>query len=329
MTTTVPTNIVELIEACYRLEVSDDEWLRGIVDAATPVIDRGMGAAAYVFDARDAGAFEMLNGCFPPGVDMAAMRAFLSSVPADFVQRTWSAGPPTAYASEIEGFEMLAPTLANFGGARDVLAVNGRDPTGYGVWLGTLMPALGVPSEKERALFTRVAAHLVASYRVRRRLAGETLTTENADAVLRADGHIEHARGEAEDSESRDALRDATIGFDKARTKAMRADPDRALDLWQGLVDARWSLLDHFDRDGKHYVVARRNDAAVAGFADLTERERQVVAYASLGHDNKVIAYELGLADSTVRVLLHRAAAKVGVKGRDELIAAFKKASEA
>lgn len=323
MTTDTSLKIVELVEACYRLEVSEDAWLRGIVDAATPVIDRGMGAAAYVFDARDTNAFEMLNGCFPPGVDMNAMRAFLASAPADFVERTWSAGPPAGYASQIEGFEMLAPTLASFGGAKDVLAMNGRDPTGFGVWLGAIMPMLGVPSDRENALFSRLASHLASSYRIRRRLEGQTLTTENADAVLRADGHVEHLRGDAKEDESRDALREATLNLDKAKTKAMRADPERALDLWRGLVDARWTLLDQFESDGKHYVVARRNDAAVAGFADLTERERQVVAYAAIGHDNKVIAYELGLADSTVRVLLHRAAAKVGVKGRDELIAAF------
>jgi DNA-binding CsgD family transcriptional regulator len=45
-----------------------------------------------------------------------------------------------------------------------------------------------------------------------------------------------------------------------------------------------------------------------------------VVQHALLGHRNKVIAYDLGLAASTVRVLIARAAAKVGARSRQELL---------
>jgi len=43
----------------------------------------------------------------------------------------------------------------------------------------------------------------------------------------------------------------------------------------------------------------------------LTLRERQVLAYAGLGHSNKVIAYELGLSTSTVSTHLARARRKM------------------
>jgi DNA-binding NarL/FixJ family response regulator len=51
----------------------------------------------------------------------------------------------------------------------------------------------------------------------------------------------------------------------------------------------------------------------------LTARERQVAALAALGHANKVIAFELGIAQSTVAVLLSRAAHKLGAPTRAEL----------
>jgi DNA-binding NarL/FixJ family response regulator len=41
----------------------------------------------------------------------------------------------------------------------------------------------------------------------------------------------------------------------------------------------------------------------------LSDREKQVVALASLGRSNKLIAYELGIAHATVRVLFARARA--------------------
>jgi DNA-binding CsgD family transcriptional regulator len=52
----------------------------------------------------------------------------------------------------------------------------------------------------------------------------------------------------------------------------------------------------------------------------LSERERQVVALAIAGYENKEIAHELGLAYSTVRVLMARAARKIGARGRREIV---------
>jgi DNA-binding CsgD family transcriptional regulator len=55
----------------------------------------------------------------------------------------------------------------------------------------------------------------------------------------------------------------------------------------------------------------------------LTRREQEVLAQAALGHHNKLIAYDLGVAHSTVRVLLHRAAAKLGAGSRGEAVRRF------
>jgi DNA-binding CsgD family transcriptional regulator len=53
----------------------------------------------------------------------------------------------------------------------------------------------------------------------------------------------------------------------------------------------------------------------------LTPRERDVVERAMRGARNKEIAYELGIAHATVRVLLHRVMLKLGVQNREELVA--------
>jgi DNA-binding NarL/FixJ family response regulator len=83
--------------------------------------------------------------------------------------------------------------------------------------------------------------------------------------------------------------------------------------MWQAMVSGRWSLLDHFDSDGRRYVLAHRNDPQVPDARGLTLRQRQVIAYAALGHSNKVIAYELGLSASTVGCHLARARAKLAL----------------
>ena len=76
-----------------------------------------------------------------------------------------------------------------------------------------------------------------------------------------------------------------------------------------------------FERDGTRYVVARENQTAVRGLQDLSDRERQAVAYLAVGQSTKETAYALGISDATVRVLLARAATKLGVGSRAALLA--------
>jgi DNA-binding NarL/FixJ family response regulator len=52
----------------------------------------------------------------------------------------------------------------------------------------------------------------------------------------------------------------------------------------------------------------------------LSDRERDIVHRRSLGHTTKVIAYDLGLSPSTVRVHLARATAKTSAGPRKELV---------
>ena len=93
---------------------------------------------------------------------------------------------------------------------------------------------------------------------------------------------------------------------------------------WRPLVASSLSLLEEFDTDGKRFVVAIDNGPPTRRpRGTLSEREHQVLTQAHLGHSNKVIAYELGLSAATVRVLLHRAARKLGASTRAEAIARF------
>jgi DNA-binding NarL/FixJ family response regulator len=73
-------------------------------------------------------------------------------------------------------------------------------------------------------------------------------------------------------------------------------------------------------RDGQRYVVARENQAETRSFEALTDRGRQVVLHAALGFTNKQVAYALGISESTVRVLMARAAGRMGVRTREALL---------
>jgi DNA-binding NarL/FixJ family response regulator len=55
-------------------------------------------------------------------------------------------------------------------------------------------------------------------------------------------------------------------------------------------------------------------------WSKLSERERQAATLAALGHGNKHIAHDLGIAMSSVSTYLERAATKLGARSRVSLI---------
>lgn len=84
----------------------------------------------------------------------------------------------------------------------------------------------------------------------------------------------------------------------------------------------RWSVVQRFVHDGFHYQI-RRRPLTEPPSRRLTQREDQVLAHLCEGRSNKAIAYTLGVAPSTVGVLVYRASAKLGARTRRELLSAY------
>jgi DNA-binding CsgD family transcriptional regulator len=190
--------------------------------------------------------------------------------------------------------------------------------------IADVLARAGLPPRREVALLSRLATHIGAGLRLRRRLeaAERAQRVDEAEAILTPSGKLEHAAGPAQEKDARAALASATRAVDRARGKLRRADPDEAVALWRTLVSGRWSLIDHFDHDGRRYVVAHRNQMldARATLSALSDRERQAAMMAALGHTNKLIAYELGVSLSAVASYLARATQKLGASSRVGMI---------
>lgn len=100
-------------------------------------------------------------------------------------------------------------------------------------------------------------------------------------------------------------------------------DIEEAAALWHAVLSGRWSLLAQVDDGGHRCFLARQNDPAVPTGAPLSERERRIASYASLGHSNKLIAFELGMCSSSVATQLTSATRKLGLASRETLLHAF------
>jgi DNA-binding CsgD family transcriptional regulator len=84
-----------------------------------------------------------------------------------------------------------------------------------------------------------------------------------------------------------------------------------------------WTLAKEFVHEGFSYRVLKRPVNSDEEAPYLTTREEEALFHASNGYSNKRIAQCLGVSPSTVGVLLFRAAAKLGVKSRSDLISSY------
>lgn len=103
-------------------------------------------------------------------------------------------------------------------------------------------------------------------------------------------------------SPSTDGYRELRLPDETARLRAAGFQPVREI-----------------DEDGQRRVVVE--PLTLGALALLSSRERAAVLALRTDTSNKEIADVLGTSSSTVGVLLHRAAAKLGARSRAELIA--------
>lgn len=323
-------DLVRVLEAAYEMDLPEDAWIRGLIEAVRPCAEDGLGMAAYLYDFS---VRPFMLRCFTHDspVDERGLSMLFDQSNDDYVRRSWMT-PPVGTASEVPGFDTHPGVLDVFhpAGIRDIFVLNALDPIGIGCWIGAPLRAVRQLAPADRERWSRIAAHVRAALRLRLRLA-QTPPAEVNDggdrpgakqAVFTPDGKLQHITVDAEGS--RATLREAVLAIERARGP-LRRDPDRALPSWKALVQARWTLVDELTVGGQRYVLARTNELSSVGFESLTPRERQVAACIAMGNTNKEAAYELGLSHSTVRVLVARACAKLGAKSRTQLIALYRR----
>lgn len=318
---------VPMLEAAYAIEErrADDEWLAELVKAMVPFVPNALGANAYMYDLRSRPMKLWSMVAHESPLPSEVLSVALATATDEYIENSWKR-IPAGTAAEVPGFDEQPALDAFFRprGVEDVFSVNAYNPSGVGCTIGHPLSRRLKLGDAERARWSRVSSHIAAAFRLRMRLSA---ANEAPEAVLSPDGKTLHAEGSATLESARESLRHATARIERLRSTSGEG-ADAAIDEWPALVSARWTLVDRFENDGKRYVVARVNEASSGGNEHLTPRERQVVSLLALGHHPKLVAYELGISHATVRVLMARAARRLGARSRDELIRRATKSSD-
>ncbi len=320
-------DVIGAIEVAYDTTLSESDWVERIAQTVSPAFGAGVApTTVYLFD----------FGAPKP----VPIGSFASVGPGAFTREHFVNMQVVATPAELrqsyecEMFTLLSrvvgrPRTTEAIKSSDMHATGAMDPLGLranitcdsGVIITTLVP-LGFRIQ-QRTLWTRLASHIGAGARLRS--AQRSPTT--AAAILTPSGKLEHATNAT--AAARSALTESVKRMDRARGRLRRTDPDEASSLWRAMVSGEWSLVDWFDHDGKRFLLAHENAVSPKRTRQLSPREHQVVACAAMGHSNKLIAYDLGLSTGTVGVMISRAASKLGVASRAELIRAFRELAPA
>lgn len=319
---------ISLLEEVYRPAEDAPQWMRrNALRIVSPIDVDGFGAVSYFVRA---GGYAPMHVSYQPHLIDIGEEAALASLSAGVANMTPAQFERALLATQQPGVHGFVETFGE-------IAAEAREPLA-GLEAFVDSPAIVVPTGEhmvaivatftrrlasftraERRLWERLSIHFGAACRLCSRAASPD--ADDVEAVLEGNGRVVEARGVAASTRARALLRRGVLDMERGRTKAGRADPDAALELWRGLYAGRWSLVEHHDTDGRRFLLARRNDPEPHAPVPLTRRQRQVLFYASVGWSYKQIAYALGLSsEGSISIHLSSALRKMGMASRAELI---------
>jgi DNA-binding CsgD family transcriptional regulator len=316
---------VSAVRAIYAIDEPDERaWLGRVLEKVRSCVAGATGGFAYTYDIGGPPegwtiAHPIVDLAPPKLADhiFAAFRGASADERRGLLPRLGPSGTFSAVTGQ---------TLAVFGAREasrwsmhDAVHVNALDADDRGVLVSLTIPSPRTLAPLERRRYAMLAAHLAAARRLREAArAAPELTFD-------ARGRLVHAAPGHERTTPR--LREHVSAWVRHNAGGERGTRgDAVLASWSALVDGRYSLVDRFESDGRHFLVAHENPPNVRDPRGLTKAEAAVAAFVRRGHPLKLVAYELGLSIGTVSGLLARVFAKLGVRTRGELSARLEEA---
>ena len=318
---------VRVVEASYAPAATQEAWLAEVLEPFETLAG-GHGVLASAFELQKHPTLQLLTsrGPVPPAVRdvYRKMWDLVERGPASVGQTLFAPPPPVCWATHRAA--KLPDTVRGELGPlymqarmRDYLGIVAVEPRRSGLLISIpYAQEVTIPPRTLRQL-ALVTAHLCSAMRLRSRVG----RLDEAEAVLDPSGKVRHASGDARSASVRATLAAAVRSVERARGSLRRTNPDEALAIWQALFDGRYSIVEQAETDGRRFLLARRNEPHTPDPRALAPTERDVLAYAALGHSNKYIGYLLGVGASTVSSRLASALRKLGLGSRREAIDMF------
>jgi DNA-binding NarL/FixJ family response regulator len=308
---------IRFIDACHALW-PETEWALRILEALEP-FDCGLGLMAFSVNHGVDGSGQWRPVAAIPS-SSPGWRVFAAEVPNELVSLCSAASSAILSARRAVNrlpcaSAALERALAAFG-AVDALILWSLERGGQGVFICAPYERQRAPSAPEFNRLARLVWHLEAGVRLRRWIA--SAPSRDSHARPQEEYHLSRARA-PRPNVAQGKLALAVRGESLAQhcLRWLR----EALSYWREFLDGGWSLLDQGGSDGCRVLLAVRVPSGSRDPRAMTTRESAALALAARGFSNKEIAFEMGLAPSTVAGFLKASQDKLGVPSRRALIA--------
>ena len=317
---------LDFIEACYDPSIDDRDWPRTLAETFAPLVPGAtrVMAAPYRVSLRDGLSYGEISGDarYMDDERNRAETLFRRDVVNSAGDRQQKLRPftnsrPSVYAvSELMPVRQAPLRESMPWPEGDILGVFGTLDGAGGFILGPSGPQSLKPPARQRDKLNRLSEHLAIACWLRQARSRGTLAS-SVDAVFAPDGASLHRNTQSELSAPRHArLVDAVRALDRARCRRRKRSPGEATELWCGLVDGQYAIVESFERDGRRLIlgVKCRSPQPL-----LTAREAAVAHGAARGLANKRIGDQLGIAPGTVAIHLRTALRKLTCPNRRAL----------
>lgn len=194
--------------------------------------------------------------------------------------------------------------------AADIIGLSARSGRGHSLVVSSIRATPTRLAMRERLLLGRLALHMETGLRLR-------MNPGSVVAVLRPDGALLHASGEAREPLVRVRLSAQTMRIERGKLRSQRQLPE-STDTWTALVGGQYGFVERTAVQREYLVI--EHDPGARATRQLTAAQARAVELSSRGMSGKLVAYALGVSDGEVSRLLAQAAAKAGFATRNELI---------
>ena len=157
-----------------------------------------------------------------------------------------------------------------------------------------------------------IVGHLAAAFPQREALLGP----DDADIVLDAAGRTVHRTERG--AHARELVEAAAQVLQSERSHGEPTDD--ALRVWRELLDGHWSLVEHEERDGKRFLLLRKEPRRHP--RALTRSEREALSHLASGLDGKRLAAEMNITQSTASEHLLNGLRKLGFRDQIDFLRA-------
>ena len=314
---------IDIVETAYRLDGTESEWLDGLLARARPDLDTGCGVYAFTgnenvpnFQASPVFVQHDLDADY--GARLAEVNRTVPRAIDDLVRtRLVTCGGLRQTVGADSAIFLSFQAVMKSIGIQDGFSLFAHDAEHASITMAAPSRRVINLAPRVRGIWRRVGIHIAAALRLRRKLGAHATVR---DALLDPSGKLQDAtESVAHDETAQAVLVRAVEAMEEARSAEVRASPERALALWQGLVAGEWSLVDQWERGGRRYLAAYRNRPEIRDPRALTPTECSILKYLALGATNKDIEFALGLAAGTVSSSVTQILKKLRVERRVDL----------